>query len=767
MATATLTGTLLDAAKVPIPSAPVSVKLVAGARGGHASAGEIVTHVRTVTALDGTFSAVVERNSDITPAGSYYTVLAPGAVWNVRLTGAGPYTVGDSAIAVTPAPVVASGATTGYVDAAIAANPGGLTTEQVQDAVGAMATDTATIDFTYDDTAATLVADVKTASITNAMLAGSIALSKITGLGTAAPLDSGTGAGNLPTKAQADTLYQPLDSDLTAIAALTTTTFGRAFLALADAAAARTALALGTAATSASAAFDAAGAAAAAQAASQPLDSDLTAIAALTTTTFGRALLALADAAAGRTALGLGTAATSATSAFDAAGAATAAQAAAVQRANHTGTQAVATITGLATVATSGSASDLGTGTLPAARLPAATASAQGALTASDFLKIAGVRPDLYNVSTTSLARWRTALTGARAASRGPAKILWIGDSYAEGFSIDIPTGQSEADVRAANRLLTMLNGTLVPDGKAFDGIFGFNTGVGAQAYDLRWTPGATNGTVPYPLSWGGTGAIDLNVSVGVPTSRATWAGLTCNGFKIYSAQSVLEANPSFKWDIDGGATTNVNSSAAGTVDGILTTTAAAGSYASHTLGLTSIASSSGYIMAIEAYRAAANGLISVGSAGVGATGTTQWIDNSFPAAAPLTAIAAVQPDLVIIQLGGNDINGGMTAATFLTNMNTIAAACQAAGADVITIGPPPIPPSFANPTLRTAYRDSYRSNATTYGAVHIDLAYRWGETFESASQRGFISTDDIHGSKAGYADIAQAVADVLVMVGG
>lgn len=42
----------------------------------------------------------------------------------------------------------------------------------------------------------------------------------------------------------------------------------------------------------------------------QPLDSDLTAIAALSTTSYGRALLALADAAAGRTALGLGGAAT-------------------------------------------------------------------------------------------------------------------------------------------------------------------------------------------------------------------------------------------------------------------------------------------------------------------------------------------------------------------------------------------------------------------------------------------------------------------------
>jgi hypothetical protein len=97
---------------------------------------------------------------------------------------------------------------------------------------------------------------------------------------------------------------QPLDSDLNAIAALSTTAYGRALLELANAAAGRTALGLGTAATQAVGAFDVAGAAAAAQVASQPVDSDLTAIAALSTTAYGRGLLALADAPAARTALG-------------------------------------------------------------------------------------------------------------------------------------------------------------------------------------------------------------------------------------------------------------------------------------------------------------------------------------------------------------------------------------------------------------------------------------------------------------------------------
>lgn len=157
--------------------------------------------------------------------------------------------------------------------------------------------------------------------------------------------------------------YQPLDSDLTAIAALSTTPYGRAFLTLANQAAlmalmssaSDTAAGIVELATSAETvtgtdtarAVTPAGAAAAYQpldsdltavaglspsnddivqrkagawtnrtmaqlatdlglaSSYQPLDSDLTAIAALSTTSFGRGLLALADAAALRTSAGV------------------------------------------------------------------------------------------------------------------------------------------------------------------------------------------------------------------------------------------------------------------------------------------------------------------------------------------------------------------------------------------------------------------------------------------------------------------------------
>jgi hypothetical protein len=86
--------------------------------------------------------------------------------------------------------------------------------------------------------------------------------------------------------------YQPLDSDLTAIAALSTSGFGRALLALVDAAALRSAAGL---------------------------DADLgtfTVPASTTISTFGASLVDDADAATARATLELGTAATSAASAF-------------------------------------------------------------------------------------------------------------------------------------------------------------------------------------------------------------------------------------------------------------------------------------------------------------------------------------------------------------------------------------------------------------------------------------------------------------------
>jgi Protein of unknown function (DUF2793) len=83
-------------------------------------------------------------------------------------------------------------------------------------------------------------------------------------------------------------------------------------------------------------------------------------------------------------------------------------------RATHTGTQPASTIAGLATVATSGSASDLGAGTLPAARLPAltgdvtSTAGTAATLIAADAVTNA----KLANMATATIKGRVTAATG-------------------------------------------------------------------------------------------------------------------------------------------------------------------------------------------------------------------------------------------------------------------------------------------------------------------------------------------------------------------
>lgn len=116
---------------------------------------------------------------------------------------------------------------TNWVNDTVAGGGGSYTDEQAQDAVGGILTDTATIDFTYDDAGNSITAVVKD----NSVGVGKMTLTgadKLVGRATA-----GAGAGE----------------------EITCTAAGRALIDDADAAAQRTTLGLGTAATQASTAF--------------------------------------------------------------------------------------------------------------------------------------------------------------------------------------------------------------------------------------------------------------------------------------------------------------------------------------------------------------------------------------------------------------------------------------------------------------------------------------------------------------------------------
>jgi len=246
-------------------------------------------------------------------------------------------------------------------------------------------------------------------------------------LGTSASRDVGTIAGTVAagddsritgalSASIAASTYQPLDPDLTSIAALGTTTFGRSLLTQADAPSTRTTLELGSAATASI------GTTAGTVAAGD--DSRITGALSVTT-----AASTYQPLSANLTALGANN-----PSYY-------------LSRANHTGTQGASTITGLATVATTGSYSDLSNRpTLPSGTIVGTTDTQTltnktlGGITETIFAITDGASVDL-NPSNGSIQTWTLGASRTATANNFPAgasMLLCVNDGSA--FTLTWPT---------------------------------------------------------------------------------------------------------------------------------------------------------------------------------------------------------------------------------------------------------------------------------------------------------------------------------------
>lgn len=247
-----------------------------------------------LTAATNALTAALALKQDSASAATDSELAA--AVNTLNATLAGKATPADVTNAVATEAVARDAAILSAINALKAGAPGALDT--LNEIATQLANDESVVAALTSTVAGKLTAASNLSDLANAATARDNL-----GLGTAAT-QAATAFDPAGAAAAAQAASQPLDDDLTAVAAIATTPFGRALLALADATAGRSALDLGTAATHAHGDYDLAGAAAAVAAAAQPLDDDLTAIAALTTAGFGRALLTLGDAAAVRGAIG-------------------------------------------------------------------------------------------------------------------------------------------------------------------------------------------------------------------------------------------------------------------------------------------------------------------------------------------------------------------------------------------------------------------------------------------------------------------------------
>jgi hypothetical protein len=326
-----------------------------------------------------------------------------------------------------------------------------------------------------------------------------------TGVGGGA-VDSVNGQTGDITLTASDVGAQPVDSDLTAIAALTTTGFGRSVLAASDAAALRV-LAGAVIGTDVQAA-----------------DSDLTAIAALTTTSFGRGLLTEASAASARTTLGLviGTDVQAQSAELSTLGAltSTALGRAILESSNaaqvRTLTNAQALDTDLTAIAALVSTAD---------KLPYATGAGTWAL--ADF----GSFARSINALTTASA-WRTGL----------------------GLVIGTDVQAADADLTAIAALTTTTYGRsvlTVADATALRVLAGLVIGTNVQAWDADLDAVAALTTTSYGrnfLTLSNLAAVQALLGTGTPSSSTylrgdgTWASPTAGPAGVIATDTLWDA---------------------------------------------------------------------------------------------------------------------------------------------------------------------------------------------------------------------------------
>lgn len=275
-------------------------------------------------------------------------------------------------------------------------------------------------------------------------------------------------------------------------------------------------------------------------------------------TAAGRALLTAADAASQRAALSVESSAQ-----LDAR------DAASRDRANHTGTQPASTITGLAAVATSGSAADLSAGTLPAARFDdtahgnraggtlhaAATTGAAGFMSAADKTKLDGIAVSANNYvhpnhsgDVTSVGDGATAIAPGVVTN---AKLASMASGTIKGRA-SAGTGEAE-DLTGAQA--TALLDTFTSGAKGLVPASGGGTTNFLRA-DGTWvappggggSPGGATGEIQFNNAGAFGGAADVEIEGGqlrLPTI-ATPAAPAADGVKLFGRKVGGRAMPAF-----------------------------------------------------------------------------------------------------------------------------------------------------------------------------------------------------------------------------
>ena len=346
----------------------------------------------------------------------------------------------------------------------------------------------------------------------------------------------------------------------------------------------------------------------------------------------------------------------------------------------------------------------------------------------------------------------------AQKSGRTPCRVAIIGDSLSVGqFGGGGPNWYSGGSEQyALTRLLAQITG----------------------GTDSSFWGGAQLGMVSTPIANDLTNDTRISQGAGTTwlTNQLTIKTIGADFDAMYGANAPLTFTPSESWDtVDvyyiaetGYGSMAVTGSVSGTINSASFTTSGVNvvSY-TKTLGAGSITftpTNENHIVGVDFY-ATTSPKLNLLRMATGNSKTSDWVTTSgnWQSLDSLKAVMSKNPvQLWIINLGTNDQIGGVTAATFSTNLQTLItslkynAASNPNGGDVVLMAPPFVTDyGSANAASRKAYQNAIYALAASNGLHVVDgLSHYVDYTY--ANGQGWLSpSNTVHGTASGYQQVA------------
>jgi len=352
-----------------------------------------------------------------------------------------------------------------------------------------------------------------------------------------------------------------------------------------------------------------------------------------------------------------------------------------------------------------------------------------------------------------------------RSGSRN-ARIMCLGDSYTQGANTDLTFTNSYANA-FPNLLAANFRAAGVTS--YCNSTFGFHYAVyNGSGGSYR------NNEDPRLAGTGGAGVNSTQSSqvqsiagpvIQFPLASSTLSFTPANAVNTIKVTYLLVNNGAghslFTYNINGGSSTAIDAQSSTPGFANFTVT---GSLGTNTVNMAW--NGTGYVnfAGFECYNSAAKEVTIINCGWSGAT-AGNWCDttNGYNAG---YAIPYLAPDLTIICLGLNDLNTGVSVATYTANMQTLITQAKAVGDCLLVTGGPWDPTgSSVSYATQGGYWQAMHQLAVQNNLRIVDMYSRWG-TMTAASALGLEAggsfSQDCHPSATGQADYAQTIFNML-----